>query len=254
MRRAHSSTAVLFGATSQIGIDVVRELVVPGVRSRLVLAGRSGAHRAAAAEELREDYTVSELDWDALDLEDATWVMDQAAGRAGRPVDLVVIAVGTLPPGLPDLTQRSAAAELRDALSVNAVAPATLLVAAVQRLASDGGGQVVLLSSASAVRPRRQILTYALAKQSADAMARHVQPAARALGVDIHVVRPGHVLTPMTQGLPVPPLARTSAQVARDVATGVAHRRGVIWSPAVMRSVVWGLRLVPRSLLPGSLR
>ncbi|MGN6301139.1 MAG: SDR family NAD(P)-dependent oxidoreductase [Angustibacter sp.] len=254
MRLSPSTTAVVFGATSQIGTDVVRELVAPGARSRLVLAGRPGPRRAAAAEALRADYSVSELNWDALDLEDPVAVVEGAASRAGRPVDLVVIAAGTLPLGGPDLAERSAAADLRDAWSVNAVAPAALLVAAVQHLASGGGGRVVLLSSAAAVRPRRQLMTYALAKQSVDSLARSLRRRARADGVEIHVVRPGHVLTRMTEGLAVPPLARTSAQVARDVAAGVARGRQVIWSPPAMQPVMGVLRAVPRPLLPRSLR
>ncbi|MGN6612547.1 MAG: SDR family NAD(P)-dependent oxidoreductase [Angustibacter sp.] len=254
MRLSPSTTAVLFGATSQIGTDVVRELVPPGSSHRLVLAGRPSPRRAAAAETLRQEYLVSELDWDARDLQDPAGVMKQAAARAGRPVDLVVVAVGTLPHGGPDLGEPSAAADLRDAWSVNAVAPATLLVAAVQHLGADGGGRVVLLSSAAAVRPRRELLTYALAKRSADALARYLRPQARARGVEIHVVRPGHVRTRLTEGLAVPPLARTSAQVARDVAAGVARGREVIWSPAAMRPVMAMLRAVPRPLLPRSLR
>lgn len=254
MTATGARTAVLFGATSQIGTAVVRELVPPGPRSRIVLVGRASDKRKAAAEQLRQDYTVSELDWDARDLEDPTWVMDQAVARAGQSVDLVVIAAGTLPPGAPDLSDPSAAADLRDAWTVNAVAPTTLLVAAVQQLAKEGGGQVVLLSSAAAVRPRQQILTYSLAKQSADTMAQHLRQQARTMGVEVHIVRPGHVLTPMTEGLPVPPLARTSAAVARDVARGVARRRKVIWSPAAMQPVMWGLRALPRALTPRGLR
>ncbi len=48
MRLSPSTTAVLFGATSQIGTDVVRELVTPGPRSRLVLAGRPGPRRGGS--------------------------------------------------------------------------------------------------------------------------------------------------------------------------------------------------------------
>lgn len=254
MTRSPSTTAVLFGATSEIGTDVVRALVAPGQHHRLVLAGRPTPRRADAAETLRSDYAVNELDWDARDPLDPAAVMKQAVARAGRLVDLVVLAAGTLPLGGPDLTEAAAAADLRDAWTVNAVAPAALLVAAVQQLAADGGGRVVLLSSASAVRPRRELMTYALAKQSADALARAVAPQARAQGVDVHVVRPGHVLTRLTAGLPRAPLARTSAQVAHDVAAGVARGRQVIWSPPAMQPVMAALRVLPRPLLPRSLR
>ncbi len=252
--RATSSTAVLFGATSQIGLAVVRELVVRSADSRVVLAGRPSEHRQSVADALRADHGVSELDWDAYRLDDPVEVMEQAAARAGRSLDLVVLAAGTLPPGLPDLADGAAARDLQDSWLVNAVAPTTLLVAAVQHLARVGGGQVVVISSAAAVRPRRQILTYSLAKQATDALALQLVEPARAQGVDVHVVRPGHVRTRMTMGLPVPPLARTSEQVARDVVTGVARGHRVVWSPAAMRPVMGVLRLTPRMLLPRSLR
>lgn len=252
--RTAATTALLFGATSQIGVDVVRGLVVGSPEHRIVLAGRPSSRRGRVADELGGEYGVSELDWDAYRLDDAAEVLREATALAGRRLDLVVLAAGTLPPGGPDLTDAEAAHDLRDSWLVNVVAPTTLLVAAVQHLARSGGGRVVVLSSAAAVRPRREILTYSLAKQATDALAVHLVEPARAQGVDVHLVRPGHVLTRMTEGRPVPPLARTSGQVARDVSNGVARGRHVIWSPPAMRLVMGALSVVPRTLLPRSLR
>lgn len=249
-----SRAAVLFGGTSQIGQALIRELVAPGTSSCVVLAGRPSERRAAAAAGLRSDYVVSELDWDARQLRDPVTVMDESAARCNGPLDLVVLAAGTLPTAVPDFVDRSSAAELRDALLVNSVAPSSMLVAAVRHLAHLGGGRIVVLSSAAAVRPRAQILTYSLAKQSLDAMARQLQASARKLGVDVHVVRPGHVHTQLTRGLPVPPLARSSEAVARDVSIGIARGRRVIWSPRAMPLVMGALRCVPPALLPARLR
>jgi decaprenylphospho-beta-D-ribofuranose 2-oxidase len=246
--------ALVVGGSSDIGLAVTEAVLAGSPGSSVVLAGRESSRRAAVAQRLGLRHRAVELDWDALAREDPDQVLDDVTRLAGGVPDLAVIAVGTLPRGGPDPSSVDAPRDLRDALEVNLVAPAALLPVLVRRMGAAGGGRIVVLSSAAAVRPRAELRTYAVAKQALDALALDlVEPAAR-LGVGVHVVRPGHVRTAMTRGLAVAPLSRTAEQVARDVVAGLDAEQTVIWSPAAMRVVMAGLRTVPPSLLPRSLR
>jgi decaprenylphospho-beta-D-erythro-pentofuranosid-2-ulose 2-reductase len=130
---------------------------------------------------------------------------------------------------------------------VNGTAVSLLLRAIVRRQPE----QVVLLSSAAAVRPRESIAAYSLGKQLADSTALLL---ARQSDVRVLVVRPGFVTTRMTEGLPKPPLATDPAQVARRVAAAVEAQKSIVWVPAAMGLAVRVLNLVPRKLLPAGWR
>ncbi|HET8616170.1 MAG TPA: SDR family NAD(P)-dependent oxidoreductase [Actinomycetales bacterium] len=240
---------LLVGGSSDLGAAIFTALL-PARGSHVVLAGRPSSRRSAVAAAMSADHQVHELDWDARDRARPSAVIDDAAVLCGRSLDLVVIAVGCLSGGLLDGEDADAAASCEDALTVNLVAPAGVLVASVEHLVPRGG-RVVVVSSASATRPRQGIAAYSVAKQGLDQLARIA--ARRAGDVSIHVVRPGHVRTAMTRGLPQPPLTRDPEQVAEDVVAGIAAGRTIIWSPSTMATAMRVLRAVPRALLPKSL-
>jgi decaprenylphospho-beta-D-erythro-pentofuranosid-2-ulose 2-reductase len=73
-------------------------------------------------------------------------------------------------------------------------------------------------------------------------------------GVRVLVVRPGFVVTRMTEGLDRPPLWTTPDKVAQHVAQALRGRRTVVWVPPVMGFVVWLLRRLPARALPSGLR
>jgi decaprenylphospho-beta-D-erythro-pentofuranosid-2-ulose 2-reductase len=233
-------TALLVGGSSEIGLAVLKEILGPPPR-RVVLAGRPSGELWTNAEELREyGYYVTTAQYDAaLDADEIDGLLGHLT--AEDDLDLAVVAVGTM-------SEKT----FTDGLVVNGVAVALLVRALVRRLRSPG--QLVLLSSAAAARPRRSIAAYSLGKQLADSTALLLAPEAAAAGVRVLVVRPGFVRTRMTADLPRPPLATTPEKVARRVARALRGRRVIVWAPASMAVVVRVLRLLPSRLLPTSLR
>lgn len=240
--------ALLVGGSSDIGAAILAALL-PVRGSQVVLAGRPSTRRSVVAASMAGHH-VHELDWDARAQQAPEALVSQAASLCGRPLDLVVVAVGCLSRALLDDTVPGAAATCQDVLTVNLVAPAGILLASIQHMAG-GGGHVVVMSSASATRPRRGIAAYSVAKQGLDELAQMAATVDRR--VSVHIVRPGHVRTAMTRGLPEPPLTRDSHQVARDVAAGVARGRTTIWSPPAMSAAMRVLRAMPRAIVPRSI-
>jgi decaprenylphospho-beta-D-erythro-pentofuranosid-2-ulose 2-reductase len=234
-----TSTALLVGGSSEIGMAVLKKLLGPPPRD-VVLAGRPSGQLWQNAEELRDlGYHVTTAQYDAaLQADEIDGLLEHLS--AHHPVGLAVVAVGSM-----------STTSFEDGLVVNGVAVALLVHALAQRMHD---GPLVLLSSAAAARPRRSLMAYSLGKQLADSAAVMLAPQAAERGVRVLVVRPGFVATRMTDGLKRAPLATTAEKVAQRVVRALRGRRVVVWVPGPMRAAVWVLNRVPRRVLPAELR
>ena len=171
-------------------------------------------------------------------------MLAEAFERLGG-VDIVVLAVGVLGDrgGMPEDIDGAV-----DAMDVNFVGAGSLLLRAARALRERGGGQIVVLSTVAAERPRRANFVYGAAKAGLDALARGIGDDLHDEGVRVLVVRPGFVHTRMTRGLAPPPLACDPEEVARAVALGLDGSAQTIWVPRALRWVMLVMRLLPRSL------
>ena len=150
-------------------------------------------------------------------------------------------------------------AQVDQMVRTNFAGPAAALAVAADRLADQGAGAIVVLSSVAGVRPRRSNYVYGSSKAGLDAFARgiadavHDDRASRVL-----VVRPGFVRSSMTEGLDPAPfstdpsvvgaaVARASPQVA---AAWSGFRRYWDRSSVLLRSLpqrIWRRIAGPRS-------
>jgi decaprenylphospho-beta-D-erythro-pentofuranosid-2-ulose 2-reductase len=245
-------TVLLVGGSSEIGLAVADRLL-PDRSGALVLAGRpspvrdAAVHRQGAAAPRR----VFALDHGASDgPEEAEKLLTRAQDLVGD-LDVVLMAVGSLRDESAHPWDATATQAL---LQTNLVGPALVCQAAAATLAGQGHGRLVVLSSAAAARPRDRTLAYGSAKRGLDAFAAGLHRRLEGTGAGVLVVRPGHVRSRMTAGLPVPPLATTPARVAAAVDAALQADCSLVWVPRILPLVLRGLQLVPRSLLPGDLR
>jgi decaprenylphospho-beta-D-erythro-pentofuranosid-2-ulose 2-reductase len=105
-----------------------------------------------------------------------------------------------------------------------------------------------VLSSVAAVRTRPGLLTYGVAKTALDIYARRIGASLRDSGVSVLVIRPGHVRTRMTAGLPEPPFTTDARHVAARVRAALRGRTAVTYVPALLRPVMTLTRLLPAGL------
>jgi len=233
-----AGSALLVGGSSEIGMAVLLELLGPPPR-RVVLAGRPSGELWWNAEKLRDlGYSVTTTEYDAgLNADEVDGMLEHAC--AEHPLGLAIVAVGSM-----------SSKTFAEGLVVNGLGVALLLRALVRRKPE----QIVLLSSAAAVRPRQSIAAYSLGKQLADSTAVLLARQAAETGVRVLIVRPGFVSTRMTADLPVPPLATSPERVAKRVAFAVHNYRRIVWVPRGMGLVVRVLNLLPRRLLPETWR
>jgi decaprenylphospho-beta-D-erythro-pentofuranosid-2-ulose 2-reductase len=235
----------LIGGTSEIGLAIVEELQRSAPRE-VALLGRDEAGLLRAAADLRgrgvERVLTARVD--ALDTETHGPVLDQAFSELGG-ADIVVLAVGVLGAGGALPTDIDAA--IRD-MRANVVGAGSLLLHAARLLREQGGGQLVVLSSVAAERPRRANAVYGAAKAGLDALARGLGDELQDEGVRVLVVRPGFVRTRMTEGMQPAPLATDPVSVARAVSAGLDGGAQVVWVPRPLRFVMLVMRALPRQL------
>jgi decaprenylphospho-beta-D-erythro-pentofuranosid-2-ulose 2-reductase len=237
-------TVLVLGGTSEIGCAIADALLPGG--GTIVLAGRDATALAHAARGLaRPRRRLETLHYDATAPACATVDVLAAAAALAGDLDVVVLAVGALTDEAM-IGGDTAAVEM--SLRTNMLGPIVAVHAAAHRLREQGHGTLVVLSSVAAVRTRAGLLTYGVAKTALDVYARRIGSSLRGTGVRVLVIRPGHVRTRMTAGLPEPPFTTTARAVATRVSTLLRRGSAVAYTPAVLRPVMAVLRLPPDAI------
>jgi decaprenylphospho-beta-D-erythro-pentofuranosid-2-ulose 2-reductase len=233
---------VVLGGTSEIALEIVRELQRRAPRE-VVLVGRDTTALEAVAERLRAAgcSRVPVIELDALQTDRHEELIGQAFAALDG-ADIVLLAVGVLGErgGLP--ADPAAATEV---LQVNVVGAGSLLIHAARRLREGGGGALVVLSSVAAERPRRANAVYGASKAGLDALARGIGDDLHDDNVRVLVARPGFVRTRMTRGLEPAPLSTDPQTVARIVVDGLDSGAQIVWAPRALRWLMLVVRMLP---------
>ena len=238
-------SVLVLGGGSDIALATVRRLV--GRRARtIVLAARDpGALDGVRTELLDAGATTVEVvafDADATDTHAA--LVDDAFDRFGD-IDVVLVAFGVL--GNQSEAEADAAAALEIA-RVNYLGTISVTVPVAQRLTQQGHGTIVALSSVAGERARRSNFVYGSSKAGMDAFLQGLGDSLVGTGVHVMVVRPGFVVSKMTEGMDPAPLSTTPDAVADAIVAGLARHAETVWVPAPLRYVMTVLRHTPRAI------
>jgi decaprenylphospho-beta-D-erythro-pentofuranosid-2-ulose 2-reductase len=191
----------------------------------------SAAHR---------DVALSSVRFDASDIASHVGFL-QSLWSDKRRFDMVLVAFGVMGAG-------DASDPHDDAVTVattNYLGAVSILRLVATRMTTQGQGRVVVLSSAAALLPRAGQAAYASAKAGLDSFARGLALELHGSGVEVTIVRPGFVHSPMTRGLKPTPYATTPHDVARDVIRGLEKGSSIVWSPPMVRLITAAARALP---------
>ncbi|GAB3575730.1 decaprenylphospho-beta-D-erythro-pentofuranosid-2 -ulose 2-reductase [Amycolatopsis endophytica] len=235
---------LLLGGTSDIALAIARKYLTDAPELRVVLAARASERRKLAAEQLRSaGAMVSEVDFDAKDMESHPAMLDQAF--AGGDIDVAVVAFGLLGDAEEAWQNHGIAVELA---TVNYTAAVSVGVALADKLKVQGHGSVIALSSVAGERVRRSNFMYGSTKAGFDGFYLGLGEALAPSGIKVTVVRPGQVKTKMTEGMGKAPLEQTAEQVAEIAVDAARKGKELVWAPAPFRAVMSVLRHVPRPI------
>jgi decaprenylphospho-beta-D-erythro-pentofuranosid-2-ulose 2-reductase len=238
-------SALVLGGGSDIAQATAFRLVERGCRT-VILAARRPDDLDAVAARLKEAgaSTVETVPFDAADTDTHPAMIDELFARHGD-IDLVLVAFGVL--GDQDEFDDDIAAAVA-AVEVNYVGGVSTGLATVKRMKEQGHGVLVYLSSVAGERVRQSNLVYGSSKAGLDGFAQGLGDRVVGDGVDVMVVRPGFVISKMTEGLDPVPFSTTPDEVAASIVGGLEKRSHTVWSPPILRWVMLALRHVPRAV------
>ena len=230
---------VIFGATSAIAQATARLFAAEG--AWLFLVARSPERLEAVAADLRtRGARVETATGDLAAVDGHAALVEQARGALDG-IEGALIAYGTL--GDQAESQRDGAAMLRE-LNTNFVSPASLLHEVARVMAH---GTIAVIGSVAGDRGRQSNYVYGAAKGGLRVFAQGLRHRLTGSGVDVVLVQPGFVDTPMTAGVAKGgPLWAKPERVARDIHRTMARGRpAILYTPWFWRWIMLIVRLAP---------
>lgn len=234
------SRIMILGATSAIAQACIRQWARTGREFVLVGRNREKLESVAADAAARGAETFAHV----LDMTDSS-----ALARlvdTGGEIDLALIAHGTLPD---QVRCESDGAYAKAQFNNNASSTISALTLLSAKLEAQGRGQMVVISSVAGDRGRPSNYLYGSAKAAVNAFCEGLQARLHGSEVQLLVVKPGFVDTPMTYGLDLPARLTSSPDtVARCIDAGIGNRRHTIYTPFYWRYIMWLIRAIPASI------
>ncbi len=228
------------GASTGIGAEIARQLAAQGIT--VAVSARSTGKLAAMAE------TNSRLKPYALDVTDADAVATTFAAieRDLGAVDLVLAAAGTYAPLSLDAISP---APFRSMYETNYLGVIHVLSAVLPALRARRGGHVAWIASVAGYRGLPKAAAYGPTKAALINLAESLTPELEADGVQVSVINPGFVRTPLTtqNDFPMPFLMEADEAARRSIA-GLAAGRFEVAYPRRFVALLKFARLLPYRL------
>lgn len=237
-----TETALVIGATSDIGRAIARKLAEEGWALQLAARDTARLEREAQDLRLRTGIAVTSYCCDVLRDDGGVALLDTLDPLPG----VAVCVVGLL--GDQAESERDAGAAER-VMRTNYIGPALLTGVLAERFAQRGSGVLVGVSSVAGDRGRAANYVYGSAKAGFTAFLSGLRNRLAGSGVHVVTVKPGFVRTRMTEGMDLP--ARLTAEpdeVAAVVVRAVRRRRDVVYVRPIWRLVMLIVRAVPERL------
>lgn len=232
---------VILGALSGMATEIAR--IYAARHARLGLLGFSAERLADLSADLRVRGAdkIKMLAVDLSETDSCETIVGEFADEMGG-IDVLIVTYGILG------DQARARGDLRHAaqiLTTNFTSAALWLLAAAKRM--NGRGTIAVFCSVAGDRGRQSNYVYGSAKGGLAVFAQGMAHALAATGPRIIIVKPGFVLTPMTEGMRRSgPLWIGAKRAARIIVDAIDRKRGpVIYVPAFWRWIMLIIRLLP---------
>lgn len=237
---------LITGASSGIGAALAMIYATQGVG--LALAGRDAARLAAVALRCRAaGAAVTEA---LLDITDAAAVAEWIAGiDDATPLDLVVANAG-ISGGHRSDSHDEQPEDVARIMQVNFAGMCHTIHPIVPRMRRRGRGQIALMSSLAALRGLPYSPAYCASKAAVLAYGESLRGWLRPDGIEVSIILPGFVDTPMASRVHGPkPLQMSSERAACRIRRGLELGRARIAFPAILNIGLRVLGLLPPMLV-----
>ncbi|MFA4969513.1 MAG: SDR family oxidoreductase [Sulfuritalea sp.] len=248
------AAAIVTGGASGIGQSIARALAARGARVAIADIDTAGAEAEAAALRAKGCEAVAET-VDVADTGAVEQLVARVARRWGR-VDFLFNNAGVIYVG--ELLDMNEAAWQR-CIDINLWGVINGVRAAYPRMVQQRSGCIVNTASIAGLGPSPGFTIYAAAKHAVVGLSRSLRGEARKYGVQVNVLCPGFVDTPMVRNATFANLDGAAAatnlrkhggfaepdRVAADLMKGIERDTPVIVTPATARLAMAILRYAP---------
>jgi len=236
---------LVFGATSAIAQAFARLYAPAGGRFFLVARNAERLVTIAADLRARGAEQVESATADLADLTLHAGLIAQAKSALG-PIDRVLIAHGTL--SHQQTCETGAESMIRE-IRINFLSAASLLTTLANVMQAQRSGSIAVIGSVAGDRGRQSNYVYGSAKAGLGAFVEGLRHRLTRHGVNVTLVKPGFVDTPMTAALPKGgPLWASPEKVAKDIKKAMEGGTAVLYTPWFWRWIMMIIRSVPDAI------
>jgi decaprenylphospho-beta-D-erythro-pentofuranosid-2-ulose 2-reductase len=235
---------LILGATSGIARETSRCFAAEG--AKLFLVARDSQKLAAVAADLkvRGAQAVETHEADLAVYSDHAAIISRAAS-AWQGLDAALIAHGTLPDQT--LLENDLAA-LREAVDTNYFSTVSLSMQLAAVFEKQRSGVLAVIGSVAGDRGRRSNYVYGSAKAAVATFVAGLRLRLLAAGVQVVLIKPGWVSTPMTAHLPQNFLYISAEKAGRGVHKAMISNTRVVYLPWYWKWIMAVIRMLPEPI------
>ena len=238
---------IVIGATSAIAQAYARHISLKQ-DSSFVLVGRNEAQLNIVAQDLVARNPRNEVTIECGDLESPSFVQEVTSRAVSQaPVDIVLIAQGVLPD---QSAIQNSPNMLAESISINATSPAMFADKFATLLAGQTNESVIgIIGSVAGDRGRKSNYSYGAAKAFIETYSRGLQHRLLGTGVQVLLIKPGPVYTPMTAHLQGKLKGMASTQsVALEIDRAISSRKPTLYTPRKWALIMFVIRSIPAAI------
>ncbi|HSV86312.1 MAG TPA: SDR family NAD(P)-dependent oxidoreductase [Levilinea sp.] len=234
---------IVTGASSGIGRAIALALAAQGAHLALA-ARRVDLLQSVSSEVHALGSSAVALQTDVTRQDDIDRLVQHTLARWNR-IDILVANAGQY---IRTPLSKLALADVQHAMDINFYSAVRQVLAVLPAMRRQGCGHIVLISSVNAKKPVPPDIPYATAKFALSGFGDLLRQELYGSGIDVTVVFPGRVDTPMIATLEVPAIsAKISAEtVARATVNGILRRKAEVILPPQARLLYYLNVLAPR--------
>ena len=169
----------------------------------------------------------------------------RVADKALDGIDITLIAHGTLP------EQKECESSIDKTLQefqINLISVVSLLTFLGNYFEKQGKGCIAVISSVAGDRGRQSNYVYGTAKGGLTIFLQGLRNRLSKAGVCVLTIKPGFVITPMTQNFKKGFLWAQPQQVARAIVRAIRKRKNVVYVPWFWRWIMLIIRSIPENI------
>ena len=245
-----NKVVMITGASSGIGRGLALELARRGAKLGLV------ARRKEVLDEIIAEIGTPNANGDGSshvlaisgDVQDATSMCaaaDQLRTRFGK-IDVLIANAGI---GGNDDPVRLDAAKFANVINTNVIGVSNSVAAVVPDMVKRGSGQLVVISSLAAYRGLPKSAAYCASKAAVSAMFESLRLDLKPRGIDVTIIHPGFIKTPLTAGRKAKlPWFLELEPAVKKIVTGIEKRKKSYAFPWQLATIVRSGMIMPTAL------